>query len=222
MENQSQVWLVESTDQRLGTVYKMEKGYVFAHQGISDYFSSKPKLEEFIRSFGEYRLKPLFPHGTTKKENHESVVHGYPAQGPTYNHLLHVKHRAPVYTQEANSKCFYAAGWYAVDYGTNSWHVEFCPKLLVLNRNKKHEQPQANLNLAPIDSFNNLLAAAERKNEREIKITLQNARQLSYAINQLLTKAVNAFQDRENLTQQVGVLNAEISNPTVEVDGGKF
>jgi len=88
--------------------------------------------------------------------------------------------------------------------------------------NKKLEQPQANLNLAPIDKFNDALTAAERKNDREVKLTIANARQLSYAINQLLTKAVSAFQDRESLTQQVGDLNNEIANPTVEVDGGRF
>jgi hypothetical protein len=88
--------------------------------------------------------------------------------------------------------------------------------------NKKQELPQANLNLAPIDRFNDALAAAERKNDKEVKLTMANARQLSYAINQLLTKAVGAFQERDQLSTQVGQLSNEIANPTVEVDGGRF
>jgi hypothetical protein len=134
MTENNHVWSVENQNTHIGTVYKMEKGYVFAHQGITDYFSTKPKLEAYIRNFGEYNMKPLFP--TAKKETAGTTVYGYDVGCPSYNHLLHVKHRAPVFTKESNSKCFFAAGWYAIDYGGNCWQIEHCPKLLVLNRNK--------------------------------------------------------------------------------------
>lgn len=84
--------------------------------------------------------------------------------------------------------------------------------------NQKHDQPSANLNLAPIERFNDLLTVAESKREKEIKINIQSARNLSYAINQLLTKAVEAMQDRTELTAEV----QDLQNPTIEVDGGKF
>lgn len=83
---------------------------------------------------------------------------------------------------------------------------------------QKQDQPSANLNLAPIERFNDLLTVAESKREKEIKINIQSARNLSYAINQLLTKAVEAMQDRSNLTAEV----QDLQNPTIEVDGGKF
>jgi len=134
MTEADQVWTVESQNHKIGTVYKMERGYVFAHQGVSDYFSTKPKLDDYIKNLGECRLTPLFP--VSKKTSADNTVYGYHVPGDSYNHLLHVKHRAPVFTKEANSKCFYAAGWYAIDYGNNAWQIEHCPKLLVLNRNK--------------------------------------------------------------------------------------
>lgn len=81
-----------------------------------------------------------------------------------------------------------------------------------------HEQKSANLNLAPIERFNDLLTVAEAKREKDIKISIQNARNLSYAINQLLTKAVEAMQDRQALTSEV----QDLQNPTIEVDGGNF
>jgi len=83
---------------------------------------------------------------------------------------------------------------------------------------QKPEQPSANLNLAPIDRFNDLLTVAESKREKEIKISIQSARNLSYAINQLLTRAVEAMQDRSTLKAEVN----DLQNPTIEVDGGKF
>lgn len=83
---------------------------------------------------------------------------------------------------------------------------------------QKPEQPSANLNLAPIDRFNDLLTVAESKREKEIKISIQSARNLSYAINQLLTRAVEAMQDRSTLKEEV----KDLQNPTIEVDGGQF
>lgn len=83
---------------------------------------------------------------------------------------------------------------------------------------QKPEQPSANLNLAPIDRFNDLLTVAESKREKEIKISIQSARNLSYAINQLLTRAVEAMQDRSTLKAEV----KDLQNPTIEVDGGQF
>ncbi len=83
---------------------------------------------------------------------------------------------------------------------------------------QKPAQPQVNLNLAPINLFNDMLTAAESKRDKDIKISIQNARNLSYAINQLLTRAVEAMQDRTSLTAEV----KELQNPTIEVDGGNF
>ena len=87
-----------------------------------------------------------------------------------------------------------------------------------LKMNQKPDQPSANLNLAPIDRFNDLLTVAESKREKEIKISIQSARNLSYAINQLLTRAVEAMQDRSTLKNEV----KDLQNPTIEVDGGQF
>lgn len=83
---------------------------------------------------------------------------------------------------------------------------------------QKPVQPQANLNLAPINLFNDALTAAEAKRDKDVKISIQSARNLSYAINQLLTRAVEAMQDRTALKEEV----KDLQNPTIEVDGGNF
>lgn len=131
-EKEQKIWELKDQETKLGTVYQVEKGFIFAHQGQTNYFTSKKKLDEYVGQINGARLVPLVFKKTKDKQT--SLVFDFPAQGPSYNHLLHVKHRAPVYTKEPNSKCFFAAGWYAVNID-GEWTVEFCPKLLVINRN---------------------------------------------------------------------------------------
>lgn len=127
------VWEVKADEGRLGTVYQMDKGFIFAYQGQTNYFTTKKKLQDYVDTIQGGQLVPMvFKH---KKESQSETVFDYPVTGKTYNHLLHVKHRAPVFTKEPNSKCFFAAGWYAVNFD-GEWTVEFCPKLLVINRNE--------------------------------------------------------------------------------------
>lgn len=136
-EKEQQVWSLTNKEGKLGTVYQVDKGFIFAHQGHTDYFTSKKKLQEYVDTIKGGTLVPLVfnkPVDSNKQKSNQSV-YDYPADGPTYNHLIHVKYRAPVYTKEPNSKCFFAAGWYAVNID-GTWSIEFCPKLLVINRNE--------------------------------------------------------------------------------------
>lgn len=132
MTEEQKIWTVNSGEKKVGTVYQVDKGYIFAHQGQTDYFNSKKKLTDYLDGLGKTQLIP-FP--TRIKHKEESDIFGFKVEGKTYNHLLHVKHRAPVFTKEPNSKCFYAAGWYAICID-GEWAVEYCPKLLVINRNQ--------------------------------------------------------------------------------------
>ena len=61
------------------------------------------------------------------------TVHGYPTREQAYNAIYDVKHQVPLWTREPRSKSWYAAGWYQVRQG-RSWQVEFCPKLITLQR----------------------------------------------------------------------------------------
>lgn len=132
-EKELKMWSLTNKEGRLGTVYQVEKGFIFAHQGKTDYFTSKKTLQDYVDTIKGGKLVPLV-FNKPKEEKISDTVFDYPADGKTYNHLIHVKYKAPVYTKEPNSKCFFAAGWYAVNID-GSWTVEFCPKLLVINRN---------------------------------------------------------------------------------------
>lgn len=141
-EKDQKIWHLSTKEGKLGTVYQVEKGFIFAHQGETDYFTSKKKLEEYVDTIKGGKLIPLV-FNKLKEEKTSQTVFDYPADGKTYNHLIHVRYKAPVFTKEPNSKCFFAAGWYAVN-TDGEWTIEFCPKLLVINRNPfkgpfKHE-----------------------------------------------------------------------------------
>ena len=61
-------------------------------------------------------------------------VQGFPADGFAYNAVWNVKYKLPLYTQTDDSKSWFAAGYYKVDI-SGTWIVQFCPKLITLQRN---------------------------------------------------------------------------------------
>ena len=63
-----------------------------------------------------------------------SVVSDYPTVGTVYNPVYDVIKHIPIYTQQRRSRCWYAAGYYAINYN-GIWAVELCPKIIHLNRN---------------------------------------------------------------------------------------
>jgi len=51
------------------------------------------------------------------------------------NGVFDVPHQVPLWTREPRSKSWYAAGWYLMRQG-RGWITEFCPKMIMLNRNE--------------------------------------------------------------------------------------
>jgi hypothetical protein len=52
----------------------------------------------------------------------------------TYNNMIDVVNRLHVFTKTSDSKCYYAAGWFAVNYGDGVWQTELCPKYIFVKR----------------------------------------------------------------------------------------
>ena len=63
----------------------------------------------------------------------DNSVHGFHTTSRPFNAIYDVKHQVPLWTREARSKSWYAAGWYLVRQGRR-WTVEECPKLIMLER----------------------------------------------------------------------------------------
>lgn len=52
----------------------------------------------------------------------------------TYNNMIDVVKKLHVFTKTPDSKCYYAAGWFAIDQGNGIWETELCPKYIFLKR----------------------------------------------------------------------------------------
>ena len=63
------------------------------------------------------------------------TVYGYPVDSEYFNQMYNVQKGLPVYTKTEDSKSFFCAGYYIVNFNGN-WVKQYCPKLLTLDRNK--------------------------------------------------------------------------------------
>jgi len=61
-------------------------------------------------------------------------VHGFPTDGLAYNAVWNVQYSLPLYTQTGDSKSWFAAGYYKINI-SGTWIVQYCPKLITLQRN---------------------------------------------------------------------------------------
>jgi len=77
---------------------------------------------------------------------------------------------------------------------------------------------QSQVNTTPVVQFTQLLRAAELAKQQEVKIPIQQARLLSLALNDILTKLNQDYESLFNL------LKASSDNEVIEVslDGGGF
>ena len=69
-----------------------------------------------------------------------TLVYGYPTNvhdahdgaddTHVHNPMWDMKQGLPLYTKKSDSQCWYAAGYYNID-----GNIEYCPKLIILQRN---------------------------------------------------------------------------------------
>jgi predicted protein tyrosine phosphatase len=77
---------------------------------------------------------------------------------------------------------------------------------------------QSQVNTTPITQFTQLLKAAELSRQQEVKIPIQQARLLSLALNDILTKLNQDYESLFNALKQANATEVvEIS-----MDGGGF
>jgi predicted protein tyrosine phosphatase len=77
---------------------------------------------------------------------------------------------------------------------------------------------QSQVNTTPITQFTQLLKAAELSRQQEVKIPIQQARLLSLALNDILTKLNQNYESLFNALKQANATEVvEIS-----MDGGGF
>ena len=122
-----QFWILKQDDRKVGNIEAMAGGFsVRIGDQVNNY-----KTINTIKQRIAIAFEPVV--NKIKTVAVSKTVHGYPTREQAYNAIYDVKHQVPLWTREPRSKSWYAAGWYQVRQG-RSWQVEFCPKLITLQR----------------------------------------------------------------------------------------
>ncbi len=123
-------WLVKIDEQKVGSISKKKKEVLFLKNGKTLKFDSISEIKKTLNlEFEELAFKL-----NSCTAGVELLVHGYPCGCEPFDPVYNLKKRLPLYTKNSKSKCQFCAGYYLIK-SKNQWHNQFCPKLIVLERN---------------------------------------------------------------------------------------
>jgi len=122
-----QYWVVTDGTKKVGNVLADGSGYEVKLNGDQTHFDTTDEVVKFtkikfetIRN-GAKEVKSPYPE--------------YPTTAKVYNSIFDLKRKIHLYTKNKKSKCYHAAGWYAMN--TNGQNqVIFCPKYIFIQRYK--------------------------------------------------------------------------------------
>lgn len=120
-----QYWILQEDDHKVGNIQAVNDGYrITVNNKTADY-----KTIPMLRRKENIEFAPV--EKTTKPANDQ--VHGYDTGCKAHNGMWNVKMKLPLFTKQAKSKSWFAAGWYKVKQH-RTWKVVRNPKLIVLER----------------------------------------------------------------------------------------
>ena len=123
----NQYWVVTDGDKKVGNVLSNGSGFDVKLNGIYTHYKNtsdiKRKAKIEFETLKTDRTKLQLPFAT------------YPTTSKVYNSIFDIKRRIHLYTKTPKSKCYYAAGYYAIDQSGQK-EVVFCPKYIFIQRYK--------------------------------------------------------------------------------------
>ena len=120
-------WIVERDGEKLATIRAIDEdgGYAYVHNDQREVFPSIKMLSS------NYNIE--FARAEKIKTTVSNDIYGFPTSTRAHNALFDVQRYLPIYTKNAKSKSYYAAGYYSIKLNS-TWIQQFCPKLITLNR----------------------------------------------------------------------------------------
>lgn len=137
----NQFWILKENDRKVGNIEADPQGgfSVKINDHVETYKSLRNIKQNVKIDFEIIERKKQKPVG--------NQAYGFATSSRPYNTIYDVKHQVPLWTRDAKSKSWYAAGWYQVKQGRH-WETVFCPKLIALQRypyqGPFHTEEQAN------------------------------------------------------------------------------
>lgn len=110
-------------------------GQITVNDNNVDVYVNGKKVETY-NSIDEMKKSGMFEFIEIKMPNREPThyVHDFPADCLAHNAIWNLEKGLPLYTQSPESKSWFAAGYYKLNIN-GTWVVQFCPKLITLQRN---------------------------------------------------------------------------------------
>ena len=128
-------WLIKDQNNKIGSISKVKKGYLFLRKGKSMPFQNlsdlKSQLGIALFESGISKVK------STQIESKNYVIYDYPCSSKPYEPVYSVKEKLPLYAKSDKSKSQYCAGYYVIQF-RKGWVKSFCPKLITLQRYPYH------------------------------------------------------------------------------------
>lgn len=120
-----QFWIVTDGEKKVGNVLANGSGFqVKLGDTKREYPSTKIIANKEQIEFVNFKK--------VDKKNPNPYEH-FPTVGKVFNSMLDVKRKIHLFTKTTKSKCYYAAGWYALKQGLEFTPV-LCPKYIFVQR----------------------------------------------------------------------------------------
>ena len=123
-------WLIKDRKEKIGTVAKIKKNYVFLHKGQQITLGS---LDQVKSTLGVTLEEGAITNKRAETKNY--TIYDYPCRSKPYNPVYSVKRKLPLFAKSSKSKSQYCAGYYIILRG-KGWATSFCPKLITVERYK--------------------------------------------------------------------------------------
>lgn len=119
-------WVITDGDKKVGNVIAEGSGFDVKIGNNIEHYDSTKQIEKKKHIEFEKALKP--------KAKDTPPFSVFPTTGNrTYNSVLDVKRKLHLFTKTPKSKCFHAAGWFALQQG-DGFVTSFCPKYIFIQR----------------------------------------------------------------------------------------
>jgi len=121
-----QFWIVTNGKEKVGNVIADGSGYEVKINGNKTHYKNTDLIKRQTNIEFE-RVK--------KSVKKDIPFNEYPTPNKIYNSVYDLKRKIHLFTKTKKSKCYYAAGYYIIEQGTEKV-VTFCPKYIFIQRYK--------------------------------------------------------------------------------------
>jgi hypothetical protein len=129
-------WIVENNGDKIGTVQAVEDGtYVYVQDHNRNKYATIKTLGQSHNIKFETSTETEKNKTKVANKSNNKILDGFHTDVTPHNIMREVRLGISVYTKSKKSKSYFCAGYFGIE-EKSEWTIEFCPKLITVNRNK--------------------------------------------------------------------------------------